>query len=49
MKTKQDPMFNDGQTYRLWMMCACGCRTLVRNNWAQGHDMKVKTQAQKGR
>lgn len=40
---------NDGQTYKLWNECECGCGQVVRNRFAQGHDMKVKTQAEKGR
>lgn len=34
--------FHDGTTYRLWNECQCGCRKVVRNRFAQGHDMKVQ-------
>ncbi len=41
--------FHDGTTYKLFNVCACGCGAIVRNNFKQGHDMKVKVQMQKGR
>jgi hypothetical protein len=35
---------NDGLTYRLWRTCGCGCEQVVRGVFAQGHDMKLRSQ-----
>ncbi len=44
MKTKETFSVNDGTVYKLWSECGCGCGAVVRNRYAQGHDMKAKSQ-----
>lgn len=34
--------FAAGDTYKLWRTCGCGCGEVVKNVFAQGHDMRVK-------
>lgn len=41
--------FHDGTTYKLFVTCQCGCGGLTRNRFKPGHDMRVKTQKEKGR
>ncbi len=40
---------NDGTAYRLWRTCGCGCGEVVKGVFAQGHDMKLKSQVLKGK
>lgn len=33
---------HDGNTYKLFTLCQCGCEELTRNMFLPGHDMKLK-------